>query len=89
MKNDDSSIKYLIKFVSKRDYGESLLDGKLFMHTAHYYHELEKKYGPGQGDLREGNVIPGIAIYQVLSRLLIEEENEQKSATANRQVPAI
>ena len=64
MKNDDSSIKYLIKFVSKRDYAESLLDGNLFMHTAHYYHELEKKYGPGQGDLREGNVIPGIAIYK-------------------------
>ena len=64
MKNDDSTIKYLIKFVSKRKYAESLLDGHLFMHTAKYYHELENKYGPGQGDLREGNVIPGIAIYK-------------------------
>ena len=33
------------------------------MHCAKYYHDLEKKYGPGQGDLREGALFPNVAIY--------------------------
>lgn len=57
-------IKYLIKFVSKQKYATDLLDGKLFMHCARYYHMLEDKYGPGQGDLREASIIPGIAMYK-------------------------
>jgi len=59
MKNDDSSIKYLIKFVSKRDYAESLLDGNLFMHTAHYYHELEKKMDLGKVTYEKEMSSPG------------------------------
>ena len=57
-------IKYLIKFVSKEEYATSLLDGNLFMHCARYYHMLEEKYGPGQGDLREANIIPDISMYK-------------------------
>ena len=57
-------IKYLVKFVSKESYANDLLNGKLFMHCAKYYHELEKKYGPGQGDVREGLLFPNAAIYR-------------------------
>lgn len=57
-------IEYLIKFVSKEKYAVDLLNGNLFMHCARYYHMLEEKYGPGQGDLREASIIPGIAMYK-------------------------
>ena len=57
-------IKYLIKFVSKEKYADDLLDGKLFMHCVDYYHDLENKYGPGQGDLREGSLFPNTLIYK-------------------------
>ncbi len=33
------------------------------MHTARYYHALELKYGPGQGDIREGTIFPNTAVY--------------------------
>lgn len=57
-------LRYLLKFVSKEAYADDLLNGKLFMHCAKYYHDLEKKYGPGQGDLREGSLFPNAAIYR-------------------------
>ena len=57
-------IRYLIKFVSEEAYAEDLLSGKLFMHCAKYYHDLEKEYGPGYGDQREGTIFPNTAIYQ-------------------------
>lgn len=57
-------IKYLIKFVSKEKYADDLLRGKLFMHCSKYYHDLEKKHGPGQGDIREGSIFPNAAIYK-------------------------
>ena len=57
-------IKYLVKFVAKESYADDLLNGKLFMHCAKYYHDLEKKNGPGQGDIREGSIIPNVAVYR-------------------------
>ena len=57
-------IKYLVKFVAKESYADDLLNGKLFMHCAKYYHDLEKKNGPGQGDIREGSIIPNVAMYR-------------------------
>lgn len=57
-------IRFLVKFVSKEAYANDLLNGKLFMHCARYYHDIEKKYGPGQGDLREGSLFPNVAIYK-------------------------
>lgn len=53
-------IKYLIKFVSERDYAESLLDGNLFMRPVSYYHKLEL----GQGDLREAAIFDSTCIYK-------------------------
>ncbi|NLL91043.1 MAG: hypothetical protein GX222_01300 [Ruminococcaceae bacterium] len=44
-------IKYLLKFTSEYDYAKTLLEGKLFMNQASYYHNLEV----GQGDIREGS----------------------------------
>ena len=43
-------IIYLLKFTSKYEHAKDLLDGKLFMNQAAYYHDLEV----GQGDIREG-----------------------------------
>jgi len=57
-------IRYLAKFVTKEAYADDLLNGKLFMHCGKYYHDLEKKCGPGQGDIREGAILPNTAIYK-------------------------
>jgi hypothetical protein len=60
-------IRYLVKFVAKESYADDLLKGKLFMHCARYYHDLEIQYGPGQGDLREGTIFPNFAMYQYIN----------------------
>lgn len=60
----DARIKYLIKFVSKKSYAEDLVRGKLFMRPAAYYHMLEQKKGPGQGDLGEASVVDGLCAYK-------------------------
>lgn len=44
-------IKYLLKFTSKYEYAKDLLDGKLFVNQAAYFHNIE---AAGQGDIREG-----------------------------------
>ncbi len=72
-------IKYLIKFTSKENYAEDFLNGKLYMHSARYYHELERKGKHGQGDIREGSVFSNIAIYKNLGYAIyctyaVEEE---------------
>lgn len=59
-----SDIKYLIKFVSKKNYAEDLVAGKLFMRPASYYHILEQRMGAGQGDLGEAGIVDGICIYK-------------------------
>ena len=53
-------IKYLIKFVSKEQYAEDLLDGKLFMYPAGHYHTLKQ----GRGDIREGALHGSARIYK-------------------------
>ena len=57
-------IRYLVKFVNKESYADDLLSGKLFMHCGKYYHNLEKKNGIGQGDIREGSLFPNTAVYK-------------------------
>ena len=52
-------IRYLIKFVSKKEYAEQLVKGELFTRPAGYYEELEFKEGVGQGDRCEG-LISGV-----------------------------
>lgn len=42
-------IKYLIKFTSKCEYAQDLMNGKLFMNQADFFHNIEN----GQGDVRE------------------------------------
>lgn len=42
-------IKYLLKFTSEYQYARDLIDGKLFMNQAAYFHDLEN----WQGDVRE------------------------------------
>ena len=61
---EKTSIKYLIKFVAKRSYAKDLLQGKLFMHPATYYHNLAETAGAGQGDLGEASIVPGLCIYK-------------------------
>ncbi len=34
-------IKYLLKFTSEYQYARDLIDGKLFMNQAAYFHDLE------------------------------------------------
>ncbi len=53
-------IRYLIKFVSKLQYAEDLINGKLYMRPASYYHHLEL----GQGDIREAALSGELAIYK-------------------------
>ena len=57
-------IRYLVKFVAKEAYADDLLDGNLFMHCGKYYHDLERRYGVGQGDIREGSIFANEAIYK-------------------------
>ena len=53
-------IKYLIKFVSKKDHADTLLDGKLYMNAAAYYRNLEV----GQGDECEGAISHNVKIFK-------------------------
>lgn len=57
MPNDD--IVYLLKFASKEAYINDLMDGRLYMNAAGYYHGL-----PGeQGDPLEASLSYGMGIY--------------------------
>ena len=53
-------LKYLLKFVSEKEYAEQLVSGKLFMRPALYYHRLEN----GQGDIREAAVDSHTRMYK-------------------------
>ena len=55
--------KYFLKFVSKEEYADYLLSGKLYMHTARYYRDMGRKEGDGQGDSKEGNCFPGLEAF--------------------------
>ena len=58
--NNLKNIQYLIKFVSKYEYAEDLIKGKLFMRPARYFHHLER----GQGDNMEASVASGLGLYK-------------------------
>ena len=50
-------IKYLIKFVSLKEYADNLLNGFLYMNAANYYAERERTSGTrGIGDIREAAI---------------------------------
>lgn len=52
-------IAYLLKFAPKEAYIEDLLNGRLYMNAAGYYHGL-----PGeQGDPLEASMAPGVCLY--------------------------
>ncbi len=52
-------IAYLLKFAPKETYVDDLMDGRLYMNAAGYYHGL-----PGeQGDPLEGSMAPGACLY--------------------------
>lgn len=51
--------RYLIKFVSQLSHAEDLQAGKLFMHSAAYYHDQEC----GRGDKKEGALSHHAMIY--------------------------
>ena len=63
-KKPTMKISFVIKFVSTEEYADNLLNGKLFMHSARYYHLLEQERGAGQGDIREGWIFPEIMMYK-------------------------
>lgn len=57
MPNND--IVYLLKFAPKEAFIEDLLNGRLYMNAAGYYHSL-----PGeQGDPLEASMAPGVCLY--------------------------
>lgn len=57
MPNND--IVYLLKFAPKEAFIEDLLNGRLYMNAAGYYHGL-----PGeQGDPLETSMAPGVCLY--------------------------
>lgn len=59
----NSNIAYLLKFVPKEAYIDDLINGRLYMNAAGYYHGL-----PGeQGDPLEASVAPGAYIYRYTS----------------------
>ena len=52
-------IAYLLKFVPKEAYIDDLINGRLYMNAAGYYHGL-----PGeQGDPLEASMAPGVCLY--------------------------
>lgn len=52
-------IAYLLKFAPKKAYIEDLINGRLYMNAAGYYHGL-----PGeQGDPLEASMAPGACLY--------------------------
>lgn len=56
-------IAYLLKFAPKEAYIEDLLNGRLYMNAAGYYHGL-----PGeQGDPLEASMAPGVCLYRYTS----------------------
>lgn len=61
MIQNSSDIQYLVKFVSERDHADALCCGNLYMHSAEYYHQLERH---GQGDIGEASIFPGICMYR-------------------------
>ena len=55
----DDDIVYLLKFAPQEAYIDNLMDGRLYMNAAGYYHEL-----PGeQGDPLEASLAYGMGIY--------------------------
>ena len=53
------TIAYLLKFAPKEAYIDDLLNGRLYMNAAGYYHGL-----PGeQGDPLEASIVPGVRLY--------------------------
>lgn len=56
-------IAYLLKFVLKGAYVDDLINGRLYMNAAGYYHGL-----PGeQGDPLEASIAPGVCLYRYTS----------------------
>lgn len=54
-----NDIAYLLKFAPKEAYIDDLMNGRLHMNAAGYYHGL-----PGeQGDLLEASMAPGVCLY--------------------------
>lgn len=57
MSKDD--IEYLLKFAPREAYVDDLINGRLYMNAAGYYHGL-----PGeQGDPLEASMAPGVCLY--------------------------
>lgn len=55
----DNTVAYLLKFAAKEAYIDDLIDGRLYMNAAGYYHGL-----PGeQGDPLEASIVGGTCIY--------------------------
>lgn len=58
MPNND--IAYLLKFAPREAYIDDLINGRLYMKAAGYYHGL-----PGeQGDPLEASMAPGVCLYR-------------------------
>ena len=57
MPNDD--IVYLLKFAPKEAYIDDLMDGRLYMNAAGYYHGLSVE----QGDPLEASLAYGMGVY--------------------------
>lgn len=61
MSKDD--IEYLLKFAPREAYVDDLINGRLYMNAAGYYHGL-----PGeQGDPLEASMAPGVCLYRYTS----------------------
>lgn len=61
MSKDD--IEYLLKFAPREAYVDDLINGRLYMNAAGYYHGL-----PGeQGDPLEASIAPGVCLYRYTS----------------------
>lgn len=53
------TIAYLLKFAPKEAYIDDLLNGRLYMNAAGYYHGLSGE----QGDPLEASIVPGVRLY--------------------------
>jgi hypothetical protein len=57
------NIAYLLKFAPKETYIDDLINGRLYMNAAGYYHGLPDE----QGDPLEASMAPGVCLYRYTS----------------------
>ena len=85
IKSMETDIRYLLKFVSKDDYAQSIIEGKLYMRTANYYRtifESESK-DPYEGSVSHKSMIFKGSNHYIFSTYQLTNKMINENATIN------